>query len=95
MQDVHWYAGLFGYFPTYTIGAVMAAQLFAAIRRQHPDAIDAIGRGDLAPLLSWLRDNVHGRGRLVATDRLLIDATGAPLGTRAFKAHLQARYLDA
>ena len=94
MQDVHWYAGLFGYFPTYTIGAVMAAQLFAAVRQQRPSAVEAIGRGDFAPLLSWLRESVQGRGRLVATNQLLIDSTGSPLGTSAFKAHLQARYSD-
>ncbi len=95
MQDVHWYAGLFGYFPTYTIGAVTAAQLFAAIRHQRPEAVDAIGSGDFTPLLSWLRENVHGRGCLVDANQLLIDATGSPLDTRAFKAHLQTRYLHA
>jgi carboxypeptidase Taq len=95
MQDVHWFAGLFGYFPSYTMGAVIAAQLFAAVRRNQPDAVEAIARGDFAPLLTWLRRNVHGRGRLVTTDQLLIDATGSPLGPDAFKAHLRARYIDA
>lgn len=94
MQDVHWFAGLFGYFPSYTMGAVMAAQLFAAVRRDRPDAVAALAHGDFAPLLSWLRTNVHGRGRLVTADQLVIDATGAPLGVGAFKAHLQARYID-
>ncbi len=95
MQDVHWFAGLFGYFPSYTMGAVIAAQLFAAVRRDRPDAVEALSRGDFAPLLIWLRENVHGRGRLVTTDQLLIDATGSPLGPDAFKAHLRARYIDA
>jgi len=95
MQDVHWFAGLFGYFPSYTMGAVIAAQLFAAVRRNQPDAVEALARGDFAPLLVWLRKNVHGRGRLVTTDQLLIDATGSPLGPDAFKAHLRARYIDA
>ena len=92
MQDVHWYAGLFGYFPTYTLGAVIAAQLFAAVRARVPDAAAAIRRGDFAPLLAWLRANVHGRARSVSANQLLLDATGAPLGTAAFKAHLVARY---
>ena len=92
MQDVHWYAGLFGYFPTYTLGAVMAAQLFATVRARVPDAVAAIRHGDFAPLLAWLRANVHGRARSVSANQLLIDATGAPLGTAAFKAHLIARY---
>jgi len=95
MQDVHWFAGLFGYFPSYTMGAVIAAQLFAALRRKHPDAVEALARGNFAPLLTWLRGNVHGRGRLVSTDQLLVDATGSPLGPDAFKAHLRARYTDA
>ncbi len=95
MQDVHWFAGLFGYFPSYTMGAVIAAQLFAAVRRRQPDAVEALSQGNFAPLLTWLRRNVHGRGRLVSTDQLLIDATGSPLGPDAFKAHLKARYIDA
>ncbi len=92
MQDVHWYAGLFGYFPSYTLGALMAAQLFAAIREREPGVIAGIRRGEFAPLLTWLRTHVHGRARLVSADRLLRDATGAPLRTDAFLAHLRARY---
>lgn len=95
MQDVHWYSGAFGYFPTYTIGAVIAAQLFGAIRRTNPAVGAEIARGDFAPLLTWLRANVHGRGRLVDMNQMLIDATGSPLRTQAFMAHLQARYGDA
>jgi carboxypeptidase Taq len=94
MQDVHWFAGLFGYFPCYTLGAVMAAQLFAAVRQRHGEIVAAIGRGDFAPLLTWLRANVHGRGRSVDVATLLRDATGSTLGPAAFEAHLQARYLD-
>jgi carboxypeptidase Taq len=89
---VHWYSGSFGYFPTYTIGAVMAAQLFGAVKQKYPEVVAAIARGDFAPLLTWLRMNVHGRGRLVDMNQMLLDATGAPLRTQAFMAHLQARY---
>ncbi len=95
MQDVHWFAGLFGYFPCYTLGAVMAAQFFAAAQQKHGAIVAGVSRGDFAPLLNWLRENVHGRGRLVAPEQLLIDATGATLGTAAFKAHLTQRYLNA
>jgi carboxypeptidase Taq len=95
MQDVHWFAGLFGYFPCYTLGAVMAAQFFAAAQQKRGDIVPGISRGDFAPLLSWLRENVHSRGRLVAPAQLLLDATGASLSTAAFKAHLTARYLEA
>jgi carboxypeptidase Taq len=95
MQDVHWYAGLFGYFPCYTLGAVMAAQLFAAARQRGGDIAPGVARGDFAPLLAWLRHNVHERGRLVDVATLLTDATGSRLSVAPFKAHLQARYLDA
>jgi carboxypeptidase Taq len=95
LQDIHWPDGAWGYFPTYTLGALAAAQLFAAARKALPDLMPAIGRGDFAPLLGWLRTNVHGKGSIADTDTLLSQATGAPLGTAAFKAHLETRYLSA
>jgi carboxypeptidase Taq len=95
LQDIHWPDGGWGYFPTYTLGALAAAQLFAAARRAYPGLLAAIGKGDFAPLLGWLRANVHGRGSIAGTDEILGEATGAPLGTAAFKAHLESRYLPA
>jgi carboxypeptidase Taq len=95
LQDIHWPDGAWGYFPTYTLGALSAAQLFAAARQAVPGLLDAIGNGDFAPLLSWLRANVHGKGSLADTDTILSQATGASLGTAAFKAHLETRYLSA
>lgn len=93
MQDVHWFAGLVGYFPTYTLGALIAAQLYARARAVVPDLEASIARGDFAPLLSWLRTNVHGKGALQRAAELIEEVTGAPLGTAAFRAHLEARYL--
>jgi carboxypeptidase Taq len=95
LQDIHWPDGGWGYFPTYTLGALAAAQLFAAARKAHPGLMAAIGKGDFAPLLGWLRANVHGKGSIAGTEEILGDATGAPLGTAAFKAHLESRYLSA
>ena len=95
LQDIHWPDGGWGYFPTYTLGALAAAQLFAAARRAEPGLLESIGRGDFAPLLRWLRTNVHGKGSFSATDEILTEATGAPLGVAAFKAHLESRYLSA
>jgi len=95
LQDIHWPDGGWGYFPTYTLGALAAAQLFAAARRDHPGLVAAIGQGDFAPLLGWLRANVHGRGSSATTDEILAAATGQPLGTAAFRAHLESRYLSA
>lgn len=93
MQDVHWAAGLFGYFPTYTLGALAAAQFFAAARQNQPEILPSISIGNFKPLMFWLKDNVHQWGCRFSTDELLQRATGAPLGTTAFKAHLRARYL--
>ena len=93
LQDIHWPGGAFGYFPTYTLGALAAAQLFDAARRSEPDLVPGLARGDFGPLLAWLRPNVHEMGSLLEPDDLLRRATGAPLGTEVFEAHLRARYL--
>jgi carboxypeptidase Taq len=93
LQDIHWYDGAWGYFPTYTLGAIAAAQLFAAAKAAVPEIPAAIGRGDFAPLVGWLRQNVHAWGSFHSTDDLLQQATGRPLDPQAFEAHLTARYL--
>jgi carboxypeptidase Taq len=93
LQDIHWYDGAWGYFPTYTLGALIAAQLFAAARAAMPGLIEGSGRGEFAPLFAWLRQNVHGQGSLLSTAGLVERATGAPLGTSAFERHLRERYL--
>ncbi|MBW7850463.1 MAG: carboxypeptidase M32 [Rhodospirillales bacterium] len=93
LQDIHWYDGAWGYFPTYTLGAMTAAQLFDAACRAEPGIPPALGRGDFAPLLGWLRVHVHGKGSLLEVDELLIEATGRPLDAAVFKEHLRRRYL--
>lgn len=94
LQDIHWPSGGWGYFPTYTLGAMTAAQLFEAANRAEPDILPAISRGDFSPLVGWLRANVHCQGSLYETDELLTRATGRPLDADVFKAHLKRRYLD-
>lgn len=93
MQDVHWPEGALGYFPTYTLGALVAAQLFRAARRALPDLDARVMRGDFAALDGWLRDNVWSMGSRFDTTELVQRATGEPLGTAAFEAHLASRYL--
>lgn len=93
LQDIHWYDGAFGYFPSYTLGAMAAAQLMAAARRAVPQIDAALERGDLVPLLGWLRTHVHGKGSLSNFGDLLREATGKPFDPADFIAHLQARYL--
>jgi carboxypeptidase Taq len=93
LQDIHWYDGAFGYFPSYTLGAMAAAQLMAAARRAEPGLDTALAAGDLAPLIGWLRSNVHARASLLGFNDLLRAATGKPLDPADFAAHLTARYL--
>lgn len=94
MQDVHWYAGLIGYFPSYTLGAIMAAQFFEAARAALPDLEAQIGRGEIAPLRAWLLAHIHGRGSLLEMDELLQAVTGRGLDVAPYRAHLERRYLD-
>lgn len=93
MQDIHWPSGLWGYFPTYTLGAMMAAQLFDMARRVLPDLDGDIARGDLSGLLGWLGESIHAKGRRYTGTELLVQATGRPLDADVFKRHLEARYL--
>ena len=95
LQDIHWPDGDFGYFPTYSLGAMAAAQLAAAARAADPQIMPAIAKGDFGPLMAWLRPKVHNKASLLSTDELLVEATGKPLGADAFKAHLRRRYLAA
>lgn len=93
LQDVHWPSALFGYFPTYSLGAMMAAQLFNAAKLQHPGIPDEIREGNFAPLLNWLRTNVHSKGKFLSSDELMKGATGEPLDAGFFIRHLKQRYL--
>jgi carboxypeptidase Taq len=93
LQDVHWPESLFGYFPCYSLGAMYAAQWFAAMRRTMPDLDARIGRGDFASVFDWLRDNIWHQGSRWSTDELAMRASGEVLNPAHFKAHLEARYL--
>jgi len=93
MQDVHWPEALFGYFPCYSLGAMYAAQWFAAIRRAHPGVDDDISRGHLAPVFDWLREKVWLQASLLETDELARQASGEPLNPAFLEAHLRSRYL--
>jgi carboxypeptidase Taq len=93
LQDIHWHDGAFGYFPSYTLGAMAAAQLMAAARAATPGLDEALAQGDLSPLLGWLRRNVHAHGARLGFQDLLRAATGKPLDPADFTAHLARRYL--
>ena len=93
MQDIHWAGGSFGYFPSYTLGAMYAAQEFAAAERAIPQLRQNIAAGNLSELFQWLKTNIWSQASLLSTDDLMIAATGEPLNARCFKAHLERRYL--
>lgn len=93
MQDVHWPEALFGYFPTYSLGAMYAAQWFAAIRRGTPDLDARIAAGDLSPVFDWMRTHIWSQASLWPTDELARRATGEPLNPAHYHAHLRRRYL--
>jgi carboxypeptidase Taq len=93
MQDVHWSGGAFGYFPCYTLGAMYAAQWFAAIRKQTPDLDARIARGELAPAFDWLHTNIWDQASRWPTAELATRATGEALNPLHFRRHLEARYL--
>ncbi len=93
LQDIHWYDGAFGYFPSYTLGAMAAAQLMQAARATIPTMDEAFGRGDVSPLLVWLRTHVHGIGSRLGFNTIMEQATGRKLDPLAFQNHLRLRYL--
>ena len=96
MQDIHWSIGALGYFPTYTLGAMYAAQLMAAMRRELTDeAVDAgIAKGDLSAVLAWQREKVWSHGSILLTDDLVLQATGEKLNAAHYRKHLESRYRD-
>ncbi|BCN24033.1 carboxypeptidase M32 [Vibrio alfacsensis] len=92
MQDIHWTDGSFGYFPSYTLGAMYAAQFMSAMK-QTVNVDDAVRSGDLTPIFTWLGDNIWSKGSLLTTDDLVRQATGDVLDAKHFKNHLENRYL--
>ena len=88
LQDIHWSAGLFGYFPTYALGNMYAAQFFEAAQRDLGDLSTQFARGEFRPLLDWLRKNIHSRGKQFRAGQLVQQVTGQPLSHRALLAHL-------
>jgi carboxypeptidase Taq len=94
LQDIHWAAGLMGYFPNYAMGSMLAAQLFERAVADAPDILPALGRGDFRPYFSWVKPRVHERASLTGFEALVREATGAPLSAEAFKRHVRRRYLE-
>jgi carboxypeptidase Taq len=94
LQDIHWAVGSFGYFPSYALGAMIAAQLWESLRAQRPTIEEEIAAGQFAPLFEWLRENVHAEGARISIQDLMKNATGKPLSAASSLRYLEAKYLE-
>jgi carboxypeptidase Taq len=94
LQDIHWALGSFGYFPSYVLGAVIAAQLWESMRTHLPQLEEQIARGEFSGLLDWLREHVHSLGAKVTVKELMKHATGQPLSAQSLLRYLEAKYLE-
>lgn len=93
LQDLHWSMGAIGYFPTYSLGAMSAVQIFETARGELPDLDEQVAAGDFAPLRQWLKEKVHSVGSLYPTaDDLLEAVTGKPLDPQVFVKYIEAKY---
>ncbi len=92
LQDVHWSHGAFGYFPTYSLGSMLAAQLFEAYSDQAEDVDEAIGQGRFGGILGWLREEIHQHGARYTTPELIEQATGQALSTEPFLAYARSKF---
>ena len=93
LQDIHWYAGLIGYFPTYSLGALTAAQFAYTLRKEIPHLDADIEEGKFSILVSWLRKNIHKKASFFSTNEVLEQVTKSPLNAKYFKEYITNRYL--
>ena len=91
LQDVHWSFGLVGYFPTYSLGNLYAAQMWETINKQIPDLDAQMARGEFGALLAWLRENIHRHGRRYTASQLCERCTCKPLSADPLMRHLERR----
>ncbi|MBM9606189.1 carboxypeptidase M32 [Desulfopila inferna] len=94
LQDIHWTDGSFGYFPSYTVGALNAAQLFAAITRKFPDWSDRLKQGDVSFLRQWLDKMIWSKGSSLESQEIMEEATGEGTNAAYLLSHLRSRFLE-
>ena len=93
LQDIHWSLGIFGYFPTYSLGNLNASHLYAAARQQQPEIDSQLASGDYSGLLTWMRTRIHQPGSRFLPNDLIARAAGSPATSQAHLTHLRERYL--
>jgi len=94
LQDVHWSHGMFGYFPTYSLGSMYAAQFFAAAKNEIKNLEAEIESGSNLPLLSWLREKIHRHGKTFSADELCINIAGSELNIDFFMNYIREKYAN-
>ena len=92
LQDIHWSMGAIGYFPTYTLGNLYAAQFFETFERQHPSWIQQVEKGDLSGLAHWQKENIHRHGRRYLPHELCQQITSKPLSEQPYIHYLTKKY---
>jgi len=92
LQDVHWSGGSFGYFPSYTLGAMYAVQFYNSLKKEMPDLEEQIAQGKLSLVKNWLNKNIHSQGRLYSTEDLLRKVTGEILNPEYFISYIKNKY---
>lgn len=93
LQDIHWSWAAFGYFPSYTLGNMMAAQLWEVVKKTIPDLEASFEKGDFTPLLHWLRQSIHQFGKQYRTQELVQKVTGSNISPKPLINYLRERYL--
>lgn len=94
LQDIHWSMGGIGYFPTYALGNLYAAQFFEVFAKKHPDWQERVSNGELLFIKSWLNKNIHQHGRTYSAEQLVKKVSGAPLSTKPYLDYLHKKYSD-
>jgi carboxypeptidase Taq len=92
LQDIHWSMGMFGYFPTYTLGNLYAVQFFTAFEKEHLNWQEKVAKGDLHFIRDWLRDKIHRYGRQFSPSELCLNITGQPLSEKPYLNYLEQKF---
>ena len=93
LQDIHWYAGAFGYFPSYTCGAIIAAMLAKKLREVFPDFDQKLAKADLREIMDWFKSNIHLKASTLPLKDLLILATGSDINYECYLNYLENKFV--
>jgi len=94
LQDVHWAHGSFGYFPSYMLGNLYAAQIFKQMKKDIPDFYQKVENGEFKPILNWLRKKIHSKGKVYQPMELIKMVTGETLNPQYFIDYVSEKYKE-